>query len=460
MVDLNIINGRVFIENELANTNLSVDKGKIVAIGKIAKLPHAEKTINAENKLILPGGIDVHTHILDLIFSYREDFFTGTQAAAAGGITTFLEMPLGLEGKSVLESFNMQLEAMEDKSIVDFALIGAAGYSNIDTIKELAAKGVVAFKTFMLDAPEELSELRDLSSKNDHHLLEIFSAIRETGLLSSVHAENDAIISNRIQHLIQSKQTSFQDHTNSRPPISEEEACVRAMMLANNSQTKLNLVHMSSKNSFRYIQQAKKMGWDVTCEITPHHLFLTSENGAQIGSWAKVDPPLRSKEHVVAAWEALNNGTIDFVASDHSPYSHEEKAEVNRKKGLFDVGSGTPGLDTMYPLMIDAVNRKKLSLSRLIEVISKNPSKRFGLYPKKGKIALNSDADIIMVDMNKEYSLRNEEMFTKQKVTIFDGLELKGKITQTLVRGSVVFDENQFNVEEGYGSFITPTEKN
>ncbi|MHA1219624.1 MAG: dihydroorotase, partial [Candidatus Heimdallarchaeaceae archaeon] len=325
MVDLNIINGKVFIENEIVDTNLSIDKGKIVNIGKSAKLPQAEKTINADNKLILPGGIDVHSHILDLIFSYREDFVTGTQAAAAGGITTFLEMPLGIEGKSVLESFDMQLEAMKEKSIVDFALIGAAGHSNIDTIKELAARGVVAFKTFMLDAPEELSELKDLSSKNDHYLLEIFAAIRETGLVSSVHAENDAIISNRIQHFIQSKQTNFQAHTDSRPPVSEEEACVRAMMLANDSQTKLNLVHLSSKDSFRYIQLAKQMGWDVTCEITPHHLLLTADDGAKIGSWAKIDPPLRSKEHVVAAWEALNNGTIDFVASDHSPYSHEEK---------------------------------------------------------------------------------------------------------------------------------------
>ncbi|MHA1408453.1 MAG: amidohydrolase family protein [Candidatus Heimdallarchaeaceae archaeon] len=198
MVDLNIINGKVFLENELVDTNLSIDKGKIVNIGKLAKLPHAERTINAENKLILPGGIDVHCHILDLIFSYREDFVTGTQAAAAGGITTFLEMPLGIEGKSVLESFDMQLEAMKEKSIVDFALIGAAGHSNIDIIKELAARGVIAFKTFMLDAPEELSELKNLSSKNDHYLLEIFAAIRETGLVSSVHAENDAIISNRI----------------------------------------------------------------------------------------------------------------------------------------------------------------------------------------------------------------------------------------------------------------------
>ncbi|MHA1259260.1 MAG: dihydroorotase [Candidatus Heimdallarchaeaceae archaeon] len=441
MVDLNIINGKVFLENELVDTNLSIDKGKIVNIGKLAKLPHAERTINAENKLILPGGIDVHCHILDLIFSYREDFVTGTQAAAAGGITTFLEMPLGIEGKSVLESFDMQLEAMKEKSIVDFALIGAAGHSNIDIIKELAARGVIAFKTFMLDAPEELSELKNLSSKNDHYLLEIFAAIRETGLVSSVHAENDAIISNRIQHFIQSKQTNFQAHTNSRPPISEEEACVRAMILANNSQTKLNLVHMSSKDSFRYIQLAKKMGWDVTCEITPPHLLLTDEDGAKIGSWAKIDPPLRSKEHVVAAWEALNNGTIDFVASDHSPYSHEEKNEANRKNGIFDIGSGTTGLDTMY---------------RLVEVIAKNPAKRFGLYPRKGIIALNSDADLIIVDMNKKYSLKNEQMFTKQKVTIFDGWNLEGKITQTIVRGTMVYDENQFRVKQGYGKFITP----
>ncbi len=127
MVDLNIVNGKVFVVNELIETGLSIDKGKIVAIGKTSSLPIAEETINAENRIILPGGIDVHTHILDLEFSYREDFFTGTQAASSGGITTFLEMPLGVEGKSVIESFEMQLKAMKEKSLVDFCIIGAAG---------------------------------------------------------------------------------------------------------------------------------------------------------------------------------------------------------------------------------------------------------------------------------------------------------------------------------------------
>jgi len=456
MVDLNIVNGKVFVVNELIETGLSIDKGKIVAIGKTSSLPIAEETINAENRIILPGGIDVHTHILDLEFSYREDFFTGTQAASSGGITTFLEMPLGVEGKSVIESFEMQLKAMKEKSLVDFCIIGAAGYTNIDSIKELASKGVIAFKTFMLDPPEELSELKDLTAKNDHFLLKIFSTIAETGLVSSIHAENDAIISHEINRLISSGKTDFQAHTKSRPTIAEDEACLRAMLLANNAKVKLNLVHMSSKNSFSYIRMAKQRGWDVTCEITPLHIFLTSEDGDNIGSWAKTDPPLRSKVHVDAAWEALNDGTIDMVASDHSPYSYNEKDVENKDNGIFSVGSGTPGLETMIPLMIDSVNKKKIPLQKLVDVISTNPAKRFGLYPQKGNIVLNGDADLIIIDMDKEYILKNEDMFTKQKITIFEGWKLKGKIEKTIVRGDIVFDKGHFLVKKGFGNFITP----
>jgi len=456
MVDLNIINGRVFLENGLVETSLSIDKGKIVKIGKTNTLPVAEEKIDANNCLVLPGGIDVHTHILDLEFNYREDFYTGTQAAASGGITTILEMPMGIKGKTAVESFDMQLEAMREKSIIDFGLIGSAGFNCIDSIKELASKGAIAFKTFMLDAPEEMYELQDLSSKDDASLLKIFSKIAELGLVSSIHAENDSIISNKITELIRLGKKDFQAHTDSRPSIAEDEACLRAMVLANSANTKLNLVHMSSKNSFEYIKLAKKKGWNVTCETTPHHLFLTSDQATKIGSWAKSDPPIRSKEHQEAAWKALNNGTIDFVASDHSPYNFAEKDISKKEAGIFGVGSGNPGIETMLPLLLDAVNRNLLSLQTFVEVTSLNPAKRFGLYPNKGLIAVNSDADLFIVDMKEDYILKNENTFTKQKVTIFDGWSIKGKITKTLVRGNTVYDQGLFPETPGSGDFVTP----
>ncbi|MHA1200317.1 MAG: dihydroorotase [Candidatus Heimdallarchaeaceae archaeon] len=454
MVDLNVINGKVFVEEKLIETGLSIDQGKIVAIGKAHILPPAERTVDAENHLILPGGIDVHAHILDLEFSYREDFYTGTQAAASGGITTVLEMPMGIKGKSVVEAFDLQLNEMKSKSIVDFGLIGSAGYNNIDSIEELVSKGAIAFKTFMLNPPEEMYELKDLSSKNDSYLLKIFSKISELGLVSSVHAENDSIIQAEISKQKSSGKLDFQSHTDSRPAIAEEEACMRAMVLANHAKVKLNLVHMSSQNAFNSIRTAKQKGWDVTCEITPHHLFLTSKDAAEIGSWAKVDPPIRSKEHMEAAWIALNDGTIDIVASDHSPYSHKEKELGDKENGIFGAGSGTPGLETMLPILLDAVNRKRMSLHKLVDVTSSNPAKRFGIYPRKGSISQGSDADLIMVDLKDVYTLKNENMFTKQKCTIFDGWELQGKIVKTFVGGKIVFDKGQFHTEKGNGNFI------
>jgi allantoinase len=456
MVDLCIENGKVLFENRLVAANVSIDNGKIVAIEKISSHTNAQETIDATNRIIIPSGIDVHTHILDLIFSYRDDFYTGTQSAASGGITTVLEMPLGIEGKSAFESFEMQLEAMKKKCIVDYGLIGAAGHNTIDSIPELASRGVVGFKTFMINAPEEEAELKDLAAKNDYFLLKIFSEIAKTGLVSSVHAENDGIISHEIASQKKLGKKDFQAHTDSRPAIAEDLACLQAMMLANHANVKLNLVHMSSRTAFDRIRRAKAIGWDVSCEITPHHLIFTTEEAKKIGPWLKVNPPIRSKEHNIAAWEALNDGTIDFVASDHSPYSHEEKDVKSKDNSFFECGSGTPTLETMFPVMLDAVNKKRLSLSRLVEVISTTPAKRFGLYPRKGVIQVGADADLVIIDMQKEYTLKSEDMYTKSKITVFDGMKIQGKIEQTVVRGQVVFDNGKFPVKKGYGEYITP----
>lgn len=454
MVDLNIINGKVFLSDGLFEVGLSIDGGKIVVIGKNDSLPTAEETINASDRIILPGAIDAHTHILDLIFDYREDFVSGTQAAASGGITTILEMPLGIEGESVLDVFDKQLDVMNRKCLVDFGIIGAAGFNSIETIKDFAEKNVVAFKTFMINPSEEEAELRDLAAKDDYFLIKIFSEITKTGLVSCVHAENDAIIASEIDRMLSMGRKDFQAHTESRLTISEDEACLRAMLLAHHTKTKLHLVHMSSKNSFKMIKEAKLKGWDVTCEITPHHLFLTSEDGMRIGPWAKVDPPLRSKEHVLAAWKALNDGTIDMIASDHSPYSDEEKTPTNNN--FFEVGSGTTGIETSLPMILNACNTNRISLSRLVEVTSTNPAKRFDLYPQKGVIAINADADLVIVNMRKKYTMKNSDLFTRPKITVFDGMSLQGKIEKTLVRGELVYNNGEFISKKGSGQFILP----
>lgn len=456
IIDLNIVNAKIFLEDGLVDASLGIDRGKIVVIGTENALPVAQETINASGKIIIPGGIDVHTHILDLIFDYRETFFTGTKSAAAGGITTVLEMPLGIEGKSVLEVFDMQLEVMKKRCLVDFGIIGSAGYTSIDTIAESARKGAIAFKTFMINPSEEEAELKDLAAKDDYFLMKIFAEIAKTGLVSSVHAENDIIISNEIKKLVSMGKKDFKAHTASRPAIAEEEACMRAILLAHHTNVKLNLVHMSSKNAFEYIRRVKQNNWDVTCEITPHHLFLTSEDGEKLGPWAKVDPPLRSRDHVIAAWQALNDGTIDMIASDHSPYSENEKNVSQKGDNFFEIGSGTTGLETILPLMLDAVNKKKISFQRFVESTSTTPAKRFGLYPRKGTIALGADADLVIIDMQKEYTLKSEGLFTKPKVTIFEGMKLKGAIEKTFVRGKLVYDTGTFHVEQGYGEFITP----
>ncbi|MFX1512826.1 MAG: dihydroorotase family protein [Promethearchaeota archaeon] len=453
MNDLNIKNGKIFYEDRLIEACLSIEKGKIVTIGNQDTLPLADETIDATDQIILPGSIDVHTHILDLNYSYREDFVSGTQAAASGGITTILEMPLGIEEHSVLDVFDKQLETMNKKCFIDFGIIGAAGFTSIDSIAALAQRGAIAFKTFMINPSEEEAELKDLASKDDAGLIEIFSEVAKTDRVSCVHAENDAIIAHEIDRLSSLGRVDFDAHTESRPAISEDEACMRAILFAQYTGVKLHLVHMSSNYSFNYIRKSKKK-IDVTCEVTPHHLFLTSEDGKKIGTWAKVDPPLRSKSHMNAAWMALNDGTIDIIASDHSPYSDEEKA-LGEDNNFFRVGSGTTGIETILPLMLDAINKGKTTLKRLVESTSSTPAKRFGLYPQKGTITLGSDADLMIVDMQEEYTLRNEDLFTLPKITVFNGRRLKGRVVKTLVRGKLIYDEGEILGREGYGKSIS-----
>ncbi|MHA2176523.1 MAG: dihydroorotase [Candidatus Hodarchaeales archaeon] len=454
MVDMNIINGKVFFGNKLIESGLSINDGKIIAIGKEEHLPVANEILDVSDRIVLPGCIDVHTHILDLIYSYREDFVSGTQAAASGGVTTILEMPLGIEGHSVLDVFEMQSEIIRKKSIIDYGLIGAAGYSSIDSISELAKRGVLAFKTFMINPSEEEAELQDLAAHDDSGLNNIFSEIAETKLISCVHAEDDDIITGEIARLSSLGKVDFRAHTESRPPISEDEACRRAIFFAKQTNVKLHLVHMSSKNAFTMIHKAKN-SVDITCEITPHHLFLTDKDGIAIGPWAKVDPPLRGRDHVKKAWEALNNGTIDMVASDHSPYSDEEKL-LGENNSYFEIGSGTTGIETSFPLILDAYNKGRLSLKKLVEVLSTNPAKRFGLYPQKGIIAVNADADLVIVDLKEEYNLKNEDLFTHPKISIFHGKKLKGRVEKTLVRGKVVYNEGDILVTQGTGKFLSP----
>ncbi|MGC1121818.1 MAG: dihydroorotase [Candidatus Methanofastidiosia archaeon] len=451
MADLTIRNGKIFSESRLVRANFIIENGKIKTITR-GTVPSSDQTIDATDTIIIPGGIDVHTHIEDLIYQYREDYVTGTRAAAAGGITTVLEMPLGIEGKSPCDVFDMQLESMNRKSLVDFGIIGAGGYPSINHIPALARRGCIGFKTFMTNPPPEETELQDLTAENDCLLLRIFSEIAKTGLVASVHAENDTIIAGEIARLQSEGRTDFSAHTESRPPIAEDEACLRALLFAHHTHVRLNLVHMSSKEAFSYIRQAKTYGVDVTCEITPHHLFLTSEDGEKIGPWAKVDPPLRPPDHVEAAWDALRTGTIDMVASDHSPYADYEKSSDN----IFECASGTPGIQTLLPLLIDAYTHHNLPLTQLVSLTSTNPAKRFNLYPRKGSIAVGSDADLILINPRAQYTLTNQSIISKPNLTIFNGRTLTGTIQTTILRGSIIYHDGTLTQKEGYGEFVTP----
>jgi len=455
-VDLVIKNGKAVMPDGLYEVGLAIDEGKIVCIGKASKLPKADHTIDASGKIVLPGIIDAHVHLREPGTPQREDFETGTKAAAAGGITTVLEMPVSTPAVASAEALNRRIELLKNRAVVDYGLYAGAGTHNLQQIPSLAKAGAIAFKTFLTHPPPEREpEYRGVYAVDDGSLLEIFGAVSKTGLRSCVHAENNTIIERNIAKLKESKRLDPPAHAESRPNVVEVEAVERAITLAKTANAKLHLCHTSTREAMEIIQSAKRSGMDITAETCPQYLTLTSEVMKKSGPYAKINPPLRSSADVNAMWSAVNGGTVDIIASDHAPFPKEEK-DVGWTD-IWKAPAGMPQLETMLPLLLTKVNERRISIERLARLMSTNPARIFGLYPRKGAIRIGSDGDITIVDLKKQKTIRKEEMHTKgRSVTVYDGWEVKGVPTATIVRGQIVMDESGVVGKVGYGQFLRP----
>jgi len=428
--------------------SLVIDDGKIIGILKSSE-PKADRVIDATGKVVLPGMVDMHVHLRDPGFPEREDFESGTRAAAAGGVTTVIDMPNTLPATVTLKAFNEKKAIANAKSIVDFAFIGGAGEVPHSDMVDLANAGATAFKSFLIARFKELAA-------SDYTLYKHMQLLAELDRPLLVHAENGDLVDKFMEEAVASGRTDPMAHCDFRPDIAEIEAVMRCITLAAQTDCHLHICHISSGGTVDILEWAQSIDQLVTGETSTNYLLFTKEAMNERGPYAKVDPPLRSKDDQLRLWEGLNDGTIDVLASDHAPYTKEEK-----EKGfdnIYDAPSGGVVIETSLPLMLNAVNKDMIGLERLVEVFSTNPAMMNGLYPMKGDLMLGSDADIVIADMNMPFHIKGENLKTIQKITPYEGMKGTGMPIMTLVRGQVVYEDGQVIGKPGYGIFQRPLE--
>ncbi len=431
--DLVIVNGRVAVSSSLRSCAVAAKDGKVSWVGANSNAPKARKVIDASGLVVLPGVIDVHVHMRDPGSTDKEDFRTGTAAAAAGGVTTVFDMPNNFPPTGDVETLRAKMKAAE-KALVDYAFYGLLTMGSAPEIAPMVDAGVIGFKCYMAETTG------NVASPSEGEMREDLALVGRAGRRVSVHAEDASTIKRLTAKLKASGRVDPLAHYESRPEIAEEKAVRRAIALGREARCGLHIAHLSSAAGAAGVRQAKlsrARGSDVTAETCPQYLLLDKGDYPAKGSMMKCNPSVKRREDRLALWSAVRDGTVDMIATDHAPHTIEEKTSG---ASIFEQASGFPGLETSVALMLTCVDRGLLTLTRYVRLTSDAPAKKWGLYPKKGRIAVGADADFTVVDTKKEWTIDPAKFESKAKYSPFEGFKAKGAAVYTIVRGGVVMD--------------------
>ncbi|WJE15221.1 allantoinase AllB [Halobacillus sp. ACCC02827] len=462
--DLKIINGTIVTGSAMYEADVYVKEGKIAAITKEQLQGACTRVVDAEGKHVLPGLIDTHIHSRDPGPTYKEDFAHSTRAAAMGGITTVFEMPNTNPPVNTPENFDLQQRNLDEKAYVDYGLWGIClGPMNLDSIQGLNDKGVIGFKffwgyavhekTFQLLYNYEPGMDDVIPPFDDGDVLEMMEEVAKTGKRFAVHAESSDLIQKLTSRVKDSGSDSYAAFLEGRPNLAESLTVNKGIELAKATGARLHILHVSSEEGVTAVKRAQEEGYPITVETCPHYLFLSDEDYPAIGTSMKVYPPVKFKKDQDAIWEAVRNGTISHICSDHAPHTAEEKTG-----DLWSIPAGMCGVETMVPLMLNAVHDGKITLPDVVRLLAETPAKLFGIHPQKGTLQVGADADVTIVDMNQEDKIDQERLQSKSKVTAFDGFSVKGLPVMTIVRGNIVMDERVIVGDQGGGRIVKPVE--
>jgi dihydropyrimidinase len=446
--------GTVVTATDLYRGDVLIEDEKISAIGTSFEGVGADRTIDASGKYVLPGGIDVHTH-LDMPFggtTSADDFESGTIAAAHGGTTSVVDFAIQYRGQTLRHALDAWRMKAEGKAAIDYGfhmIVTDLNDSVEREMDDLVREGVTSFKLFM--AYPGVFMLDDAS---------IFRALlrtRENGGTICMHAENGGVIDVLVKRALAEGKTAPKYHALTRPARAEAEATHRAIALAEMAGVPIYIVHLSAAEALEMVTEARDRGLPAYAETCPQYLFLSYDNYEEPGfEGAKyvMSPPLRPKQTQDQLWRGLASNDLQAISTDHCPFCMKEQKELGRDD-FSKIPNGAPGIETRMSLVHDGgVRAGKISWNRFVELTSTSPAKIFGLFPRKGTIAPGSDADVVVFDPNKKQTLSAKTLHMKVDYNPYEGREVSGVSETVLSRGRVIVEKGKFTGRAGAGSFL------
>ena len=452
--DTIIANGRVVTATDTYPGDVAISNGKIAAIGQNLPRENATRVLDAAGRYVLPGGIDVHTH-LDMPFggtTSADDFETGTRAAAFGGTTTLIDFAIQYKGQSLRTAFDTWMQKASSKAVSDYAfhcIITDLGSTQLDEMNALVREGVTSFKLFM--AYPGVFMLDDGS---------IFKALRTTaknGGLVCMHAENGNAIDVIVQQALAEGKKAPKYHALTRPTTAEAEATARAIALAEMAGAPVYIVHLSCNDALEKVREARDRGLPVYAETCPQYLYLSIDNfdvpGFE-GAKYVFTPPLREKWHQEKLWNGLKRDHLQVVSTDHCPFCFKEQKELGRDD-FTKIPNGGPGIEHRMSLIYSGgVAGGRFSVNRFVELVSTTPAKLFGLYPRKGTIAVGSDADLVIFDPQRQHTISARTHHMRVDYSMFEGITVTGMPDVVISRGRVLVEGDKFLGRAGAGEFV------
>ncbi|HKI77974.1 MAG TPA: dihydropyrimidinase [Ignavibacteriaceae bacterium] len=449
-----IKNGRIITADQDYLADIYMEKDKITTIGFNLKI-EADNIHDAKEKYVIPGGVDVHTH-LDMPFGGTtscDDFESGTRAAAFGGTTSIVDFAIQSKGMKMREALDVWWKKAENKATTDYSfhmIITDLPDAGLEDMNDMVREGVSSFKLFM--AYPGVLMVDDAT---------IFKAMKQTaqnGALVCMHAENGSVIDTIVQRTLAEGKTAPIYHALTRPTTAEAEAVNRAIALSEIAGAPVYIVHLSSNEALEKVSEARDRGLPTYAETCPQYLFLSIEENMNKPGFEDAKyvftPPLREKWHQDKLWAGIRKNTLQVVSTDHCPFCYKEQKELG-KDDFTKIPNGGPGIEHRLQLLYDGgVSEGRISLNRWVELCSTTPAKMFGLYPRKGTISVGSDADIVIWDPRKEHTISAHTHHMCADYSMFEGKKLKGNADTVFSRGEVIMKDDKFLGKPGRGQFI------
>ena len=451
-MDLLVRNAKIVTASETFESNIGVEAGKISALSPNLQASGAN-VFDAKGMIVVPGGIDGHTHmeLPVLTTASADDFYSGTVAAACGGITTIIDFVDPKPGQTMLDALADYRKRADAKTVTDYGLhmmFKGQNLPEIDQIPAVVERGVPSFKVYTAYRRRGLM-------LEDPDISRVMKKVAAAGGLVAVHAESETIIDRLIQENVSKGNTAAVFHARSRPAEGEAEAISRVTKLAKEANASLYIVHLSSRAGRDKVEEARSNGTKVFAETCPHYLVLTDKVlEGDDGRNFVMSPALKKPEDCEALWEGLRRGgVIETVGSDHCPFTSAEKDWG--RDDFTKIPNGVPGTEAIIPILYsEGVRKGRITIFDMVRVTSEAPARRFGLHPAKGSISVGADADLVVIDPKKRVRMTADVLHTKIDYSIYDHITTQGYPVLTMSRGEVIMDDGQFVGKKGRGRFI------